>query len=95
MSVWRVKAHRVIKKEHIPLLEQSGLKKDFDEIVETLKENPFANVRRQEKLSPKSRGLYSMRINNKHRVVYSVNKKDKEVTILAAWSHYEKNIPKK
>ncbi len=35
-----------------------------------------------------------MRINNKHRVVYSVNKKDKEVIILATWSHYEKDIPK-
>ncbi|MGY3772616.1 Txe/YoeB family addiction module toxin [Tetragenococcus solitarius] len=83
-----------MKKEHILSLEKSGLKKDFDEIVDTLKENPFANVRKQEKLSPKSRGLYSMRINNKHRVVYSVNKKDKEVIILATWSHYEKDIPK-
>ncbi|MEL7067446.1 MAG: type II toxin-antitoxin system YoeB family toxin [Cyanobacteria bacterium J06581_3] len=34
-------------------------------------------------------GYYSRRINIKHRLVYSVNSKEKIVKIVSVWSHYE------
>lgn len=94
MGEWKVSAHKEVLKKHLPLLEQAGLKKDFDEIVRILKENPFSTKRRREKLQPKQKDLYSMRLNSKHRVVYTVDQETKTVKIWAAWSHYEDNIPK-
>jgi len=34
-------------------------------------------------------GYYSKRINDKHRIVYSVNEKDKVITIIQMWTHYD------
>ena len=42
-----------------------------------------------EKLHPKHLGRYSRRINHQHRVVYTIDEENKEVLILATWSHYE------
>ncbi len=93
-SEWTVRAHKDIKKKHIPLLEQIGLKSDYDEIVELLKTNPYSTSRNREKLNPKNKEVFSMRINNKHRVVYTIDKQNKIVTIFSAWSHYENRMPK-
>lgn len=94
-QTWKVMAHRDVKKKDIPLLEQANLKNDFDEIIASLKNNPFKNFRNFEKLNPKNKKIYSLRINKQHRVVYTVNKKKNEVKIWSAWSHYEKRTPNK
>lgn len=91
---WRVLKHKSISKLQIPLLEAAGLKESYDEIIDVLKKNPFSPVHGFEKMRPRNKNIYSMRINNQHRVVYTVDKKNKIVKIWAAWSHYEKNIPK-
>jgi Txe/YoeB family toxin of toxin-antitoxin system len=61
----------------------------FDEIVQTLKENPFAPTQSFEKLQLKSSGLYSRRINQQHRVVYKVDEVARRVEIYSTWTHYE------
>lgn len=94
MSDWTVLPHKAVKKEDIPKLEAAGLKTDFDEIVALLKENPYSRQRRMEKLNPKNKEIYSMRINIQHRVVYTIDKPNKVVKIWSAWSHYEQRLPK-
>lgn len=90
---WDVIAHKDVKKKHVPLLEQAGLLEDYREIIKILKENPYQRVRNNELLQPRHKKIRSMRINGQHRVVFTINKEDKLVTIWAAWSHYEKGMP--
>lgn len=91
---WKVSAHKdVIKKDKL-LLEASDLDSDFDEVVAILKVNPFQRVRQMEKMNPKNKSIYSMRINSQHRVVYTVDKEKHTVKIWSAWSHYESRMPR-
>jgi Txe/YoeB family toxin of toxin-antitoxin system len=93
-SKWRVLHHREVKKVDIPLLEKSGLKADFDDVIQILKENPYQRVRNMEILNPRQKQIDSMRINVKHRVVYTIDKKNKIVKIWSAWTHYQQRMPK-
>lgn len=76
-------------KTDLKKLKTSNLQSNFDEIIQTLKQNPFSPTQSFEKLLPKSSGLYSRRINRQHRVVYTVNEDLKQVEIYSAWTHYE------
>ena len=70
-------------------VRQSHLKTRFEEIIKTLKEDPFAPTDQFKKLVPYSEGRYSRRLNYQHRVVYKVDEEAKEVHIFSAWTHYE------
>lgn len=94
MSEWKVIPHKLVKKDDIPRLMAIGLKSDFDEVVSILKENPYSRKRRMEKLHPKNKEIYSMRLNVQHRVVYTIDKKQKIVKIWSAWTHYEQRLSK-
>lgn len=72
-----------------PHLTAAGLDKKAKALLELLKENPFQNPPSYEKLRGDMQGLYSRRINHKHRLVYQVDEETKTVKILSAWSHYE------
>ncbi|WP_442198695.1 Txe/YoeB family addiction module toxin [Senegalia sp. (in: firmicutes)] len=76
-------------KKDLKKIKQSHLKENFNEVVQALKENPFAQTQSFEKLQPRSAGLYSRRINQQHRVIYKVNEDEKRVEIYSAWTHYE------
>lgn len=56
-------------------------------LVETLIENPLPNNCKT--LTGNLKGKYSIRINIKHRLVYEIYHKTKEVKILSMWTHYE------
>ncbi|MGN0731447.1 MAG: Txe/YoeB family addiction module toxin [Treponema sp.] len=69
------------------------------EIIETLKENPRKNPPPYEELVGNLAGLYSRRINIKHRIVYEIidekiteNEIEYEgiVKIIRMWTHYDK-----
>ena len=94
MNKWRVSAHREVIKKDMPLLKQANLKDIFDEIVENLKINPYKEYRNFEKLHPYNRYIYSLRINGQHRVVFTIDKKQRRVKIWSSWSHYESRMPK-
>ena len=72
-----------------PNLTSAGLDKKAKALIELLKENPYQNPPAYEKLVGDLDGLYSRRINIKHRLVYQVNEESKTVKIVSAWSHYE------
>ena len=93
-EAWKVVVHREVTKKHLPLLEAIGLKGDYEDILSILKHNPFERVRNFEKLEPKNKSIFSMRLNNQHRVIYTIDKQSKTVKVYAAWSHYENNMPK-
>ena len=58
-------------------------------LIEIIKANPFQNPPPYEKLSGDLAGLYSRRINRKHRLWYAVDVEDKTIRIIRMWTHYE------
>ena len=88
VTMWEVilskKAQEDLKK-----LKSIGLFDKTKELVVILRENPFTNPPPYEKLVGNLQGLYSRRINIKHRLVYRVVKESNTVEVLRMWSHYE------
>ena len=72
-----------------PKLTSAGLDKKVKALIELLQENPFQNPPSYEKLVGDMDGLYSRRINIKHRLVYQIYEESKTITIVSAWSRYE------
>jgi toxin YoeB len=66
-----------------------GLKSKVTSLIEILKINPYQNPPPYEKLTGDLAGMYSRRINIKHRLVYEVDNEKKRIKILMMWSHYE------
>ena len=80
-------------------LKAAKLDTKAKEIIETLKENPLKNPPSYEELVGNLAGLYSRRINLKHRIVYeiiekTITEKDIEyegiVKVIRMWTHYDK-----
>jgi len=74
----------------IPNLKSSHLDKNAKALVDIIRENPFKIPPPYEKLVGDLQGLYSRRINIKHRLVYEVLEGDKIIKIISLWTHYEK-----
>lgn len=70
-------------------LAASGLKPKAAELLDLLKENPFQNPPRYERLLGDLSGAFSRRINIQHRIVYQVIEDQKIVKILRLWTHYK------
>ena len=60
----------------------------IEKLLNELMEHPIKGTGQPEMLKHKLAGLYSRRINKKHRLVYSINEQVVTVNILSAWSHY-------
>jgi len=88
LSQWKLKfERRAVKDAH--LLRREKLWNKTIVLFDVLRANPFQNPPPYEKLGGEFKGLYSRRINAKHRLVYAVKKKEKIVKILQMWTHYE------
>jgi toxin YoeB len=70
-------------------LSSANLRSKAEELLETLKEDPFRNPPQYEKLVGDLAGAYSRRINIQHRLVYQVLEEERVVRILRMWTHYE------
>jgi toxin YoeB len=68
-------------------LAASGLKNKAQDLLETLKKDPFEPP--YEKLVGNLKGYYSRRINIQHRLVYEVLQEQHVVKILRMWTYYE------
>ena len=88
MTAYQVVIKNSAKKD-LKKIKQSHLEENFNEVIQVLKENPFAQTQSFEKLQPRSAGLYSRRINQQHRVIYKVDENARRVEIYSAWTHYE------
>ena len=60
----------------------------IEKLLNELMEHPTKGTGQPEMLKHDLAGLYSRRINKKHRLVYSVNEQVVTVYVLSAWSHY-------
>lgn len=76
----------------IKRLKASKLDKKAKNLIELIKENPYQTPPTYEKLQGDLFGLYSRRINIKHRLVYQVLEDEKVIKILSMWTHYEKGL---
>ena len=75
----------------IELHKKSGNKKVLQKIevlLEELREHPRTGTGQPEILKYDLQGLYSRRINKKHRLVYDIKDKIVTVIVLSAYSHY-------
>ncbi|CAH1851249.1 toxin-antitoxin system, toxin component, Txe/YoeB family [Leuconostocaceae bacterium R-53105] len=79
-SNWQVEIKSSAKTDLKKILK-SPLCQSFMEIKQVLVDNPYQPSHSFEKLTPPVAGFYSRRINSQHRVVYTVNKAAKTVTI--------------
>lgn len=62
--------------------------KKIEKLLKELMEHPTTGAGQPEMLKHDLTGLYSRRINKKHRLVYSINKEIITVHVLSAWAHY-------
>ncbi len=77
--------------EDIAKHKKSGDKlvlKKIEKLLKELMEHPTTGMGQPEILKHDLAGLYSRRINRKHRLVYSINKGIITVHVLSAWAHY-------
>ena len=70
-------------------LRDAGLKPQAEVLRELFKNNPFQSPTVYEELVGNLKSFYSRRINIKHRLVYSVDEKQKIVHVLRMWTQYE------
>ncbi|MBU4273898.1 MAG: Txe/YoeB family addiction module toxin [Planctomycetes bacterium] len=62
--------------------------KKIEKLLFELTEHPTTGMGQPEMLKYGLAGLYSRRINKKHRLVYSINKEIITVYVLSVWAHY-------
>ena len=62
--------------------------KKIEKLLNELMEHPTTGTGQPEQLKHNLTGLYSRRINQKHRLVYSINEEVVTVLVLSAWMHY-------
>jgi len=62
--------------------------KKIEKLLNELMEHPTTGTGQPEILKHDLAGLYSRRINKKHRLVYSIDDQIITVHVLSAWSHY-------
>ena len=74
-------------KKHKKSGDKSVLKK-IEKLLNELMEHPTTGTGQPEQLKHNLAGLYSRRINQKHRLVYSINEEIITVYVLSAWAHY-------
>ncbi len=62
--------------------------KKIEKLLNELMEHPTMGIGQPEQLKHSLTGLCSRRINQKHRLVYSINEEIVSVLVLSAYAHY-------
>ena len=70
-------------------IKTSGLSPKTRQLLDILRKDPLQNPPGYEKLVGDLAGLYSRRINIKHRLVYQILEDQKIVKVLRMWTHYQ------
>jgi toxin-antitoxin system, toxin component, Txe/YoeB family len=73
----------------ISRIKAAHLDERVKRLIEHLRQDPFKSPPPYEKLVGDLKGLYSRRINLKHRLVYKVDSEQHAVIIIRMWTHYE------
>lgn len=67
--------------------DKAALRK-LNTLLNELMQHPTTGTGQPKKLKHDLSDMYSRRINQKHRLVYSINEEIVTVHVLSAWSHY-------
>ncbi len=86
--IWQIVFTKDAQKDALKLA-RAGLKNKAEILLEIMRNNPYQNPPKYEKLMNDLKGTYSRRINIQHRLVYQVFDESRSVKILRMWSHYE------
>lgn len=86
---YKILITKAAKRDRDKIKEIPSLKRNVENLIEAIKADPYKTPPSYEKLKGNLEGLYSRRINNKHRLVYEVYEDEKVVKIVSMWSHYE------
>lgn len=79
-------------------LKKANISKKAKSLVDLIRENPYQNPPRYEKLVGKLDGILSRRINIQHRLVYQVHEEtftekgtcyQGTIKIIRMWTHYD------
>jgi len=79
--------------DDIEFWKKSGnqaIMKRISALLANMKETPYTGIGKPEKLKYELAGKWSRRINDEHRIVYSVNENEGIIDILAMRFHYTK-----
>ena len=85
--MYSIEYHKKALKDLEKIKSNKILNDKVKKLVKIIKTNPYKIPPTFEKLSGSLNGLYSRRINKKHRLIYLVDKKSNKIKILR--SHYE------
>ncbi len=85
---WRIVFSKDAQKDAVKIA-RSGLRPRVEALLAVLREDPFRNPPRFEKLVGDLDGAYSRRVNLQHRLVYQVDVEVHTVKVLRMWTHYE------
>ena len=88
MVSWKIVFTKQAQKD-AKKISNAGFRRQTQDLLNILKENPFQNPPAYENLVGDLRGAYSRRINIQHRLIYQVLKKEKVVKVIRMWTHYE------
>ena len=88
MVSWKLMYTKQARKD-AKKIAASGLKKKAQELLDTIKDNPYQNLPPYKKLVGDLAGAYSRRINIQHWLVYHVYEKEHAVKVIRLWTHYE------
>ena len=73
----------------ITILKAAHLDSKARALIDVIRENPYQSPPSYEKLAGDLKGLYSRRINLRHRLVYQIIEEAQTVKIISLWTHYE------
>jgi len=85
---WKIVFTRQAQKD-AKKISSAGLKPKAEMVLNILRNDPFQNPPKYEKLVGDLAGAYSRRINIQHRLVYQVLKDEQVVKVIRMWTHYE------
>ena len=86
--MWQIVFTKAAEKDALKLA-RSGLKGKAEIVLEVLRNNPYQNPPKYEKLVNDLNGVYSRRINIQHRLIYQVLENEKTIKVIRMWTHYE------
>ena len=73
----------------ISKIKSTHLNSKAKSLISIISINPYQTPPPYEKLTGDLNGLYSRRINHKHRLVYQIYEIEKSIKIISLWTHYE------
>ncbi len=90
MGKFRIKIEELANKHfkmHYKFGDKNVIRK-IDKILLELRDNPYKGIGNPEQLKYSFSGLWSRRLNQKHRLIYKVDDETVTVLIISAMGHY-------